>query len=588
MYILGISCHYHDASATLLKDGVIIAAADQERFTRVKHDSAFPKEAIEFVLHYAGISIAEVDKVAFYEKPIKKLDRVLQQYIITFPRSLKVFLQSTPVVLSEKIRILNVIKKELKYKGDVAFIDHHMSHAASAFFPSPFSEAAIYTVDGVGEWATTTYGYGDANRINLHGQISFPHSLGLLYSTITALLGFSVNNSEYKVMGLSAYGEKDKHINQYYPLLLKTIDVKTDGSFRLDMQYFKYDYSGKMPSAKLEELLTIKTRKPTEPVTNAHQDLAAALQLITEEVVLAGLNYLYQVTGSENLVMAGGVALNSVLNGKILSSTPFKRLWIQPNAGDGGGSMGAALAVYYEVTKQQRDPKQYLKHAYLGPEQSDSKIEQYLQTNAISYSKFTDSTELLSTTAKLLHQNKVVGWFQGRMEWGPRALGARSILANPCNPDAQELLNTKVKHREKFRPFAPVICRERVADYFEADQELPLAADFMLMVYPIKQKWHKLIPAVTHVDGSGRLQTIAREQNPLYYDLLVEFEKLSQVPILINTSFNIRGEPIVCTVHDAYKCLMGTEIDYLVAGNYLIARDQNLRDAWNSEVNARD
>jgi len=533
-----------------------------------------------------GITINQVDHIGFYEKPFLKFERVLSQHLEKFPRSMKTFLSSMPSWLNEKLRIVKTIKKKLKYKGSILFIEHHLAHAASTFLPSPFKKAAIVTLDGVGEWATTTYGLGEGKEIELIKEIRFPDSIGLLYSTITAYLGFSVNNSEYKVMGLSPYGEGDKEKNPYYEKLKKVVDIKEDGSYKFDMSYFKYHYKDRMPSKKMCKLLGGPIRKGESEVTQKHKDLAAALQIITEEIITKILNHLHKETKCDNLVFSGGVALNSVYNGKILSNTPFKKIWIQPNASDGGTSIGVASYIYNVILDNERSYQ--LKDAFLGPEYSKEEIKLFLDGNKIKYSEFKDNKELVKTIAQLVKDNRVVGWFQGRMEWGPRALGSRSILANPCNPNAQELLNTKVKHREKFRPFAPVVCEDDALTYFECDKPIPEPTDYMLMVYPVKKEWQDKIPSVTHVDGSGRLQTIRRPQNPLYYDTIKEFGKLTKIPILINTSFNIRGEPIVCTPKDAYKCMMGTGIDYLVMDKYLVKREENPRDMWDSEKNAID
>ena len=428
---------------------------------------------------------------------------------------------------------------------------------------SPFEKAAIVTVDGVGEWTTTAIGYGKGNDIKLHKEIRFPHSLGLLYSTITAFLGFRVNNSEYKVMGLAAYGNPDK----YYDRLKKVIDVKEDGSFRLKMDYFVFHYKDRMPSKKMIELLGPQ-RKPDTELTQRHKNIAAALQKLTEEVLLGILNQAYKETKCNNVVYSGGVALNSVFNGKILKLTPFRNVWIQPNALDGGTSMGAAAFVYNALLGKER---RRLEHAYLGPGFSDKKIREFLDKKKAKYTILFEK-ELISKTAELIYENKIIGWFQGRMEWGPRALGARSILANPLNPEMQDILNKQVKHRESFRPFAPVVCAEDAAKYFECDDPLPEPAEYMLMVYPIKKNYQKKIPSVTHIDGTGRLQVIRRKTNPLYYNLVKEFGKISGTPILVNTSFNVKGEPIVCTPDDAYNCFMKTGIDYLVIGNQLVEK----------------
>ena len=586
IYILGISCYYHDSSAALLKDGAVVAAAQEERFTRKKHDTSFPINAVNYCLRSHNITIKDIGYIGFYEKPLLKFERVLHQHLESFPKSFKTFLGSMPSWLNEKLRVMRKVRKALKYRGDVFFIEHHLAHAASSFLVSPFEEAAIVTADGVGEWTTTAYGKGRSNEIELYREIRFPHSIGLLYSAITAYLGFSVNNSEYKVMGLSAYGNMDKKTNEYYEKLRNVIDIKDDGSFRLDMGYFRYHYADRMPSKRLCALLGGKIRKPESEVSKRHKDIAAAVQLITEEAMTKILSHAHRETGCDNLVLAGGVALNSVYNGKILRSTKFKRVWIQPDAGDGGTSIGAACYAYNSILGKKRNF--IFDNAYLGPEYSEKELRKFLEKNSIKYSEFRSDKELVKETAKLIHENHVVGWFQLGMEWGPRALGARSILSNACNPKMQEILNLKVKHREKFRPFAPAVCEDDALKYFDCDIPIPEPTSYMLMVYPIKREFHKKIPAVTHIDGSGRLQTVKRSQNPGYYDLIKEFGKLSGIPIIVNTSFNIRGEPIVCTPHDAYKCMMGTGIDCLVMGRFLIRREDNMRDAWDSEKNAKD
>jgi carbamoyltransferase len=584
MYILGVSCYYHDASAALLKDGKIIAAAQEERFTRKKHDTSFPINAINYCLKSQNISIEEIAYIGFYEKPFLKFERILYQHLENFPKSYKVFLAGLPLWFNEKLRVVKTIRKKLKYKKDIFFIEHHLAHAASAFLPSPFDKSAIVTIDGVGEWTTTAYGMGNGNNINLLKEIRFPNSIGLLYSTITAYLGFSVNNSEYKVMGLAPYGNMNR-TNPYYKRLLKIVDIKKDGSYRFDMSYFKYHYTDRMPSKKLWEILGGPIRKPNSELNQRHKDIAAALQLVTEDILMKILNYIYKITKCENIVMVGGVALNSVFNGKILKNTPFKKIWIPPDPGDGGTSIGAALYIYNTLFGKKRIYK--LKEPYLGPRFTEKEIKKFLDENKIKYSTFKNNKELIKKTAGLIMNDNVIGWFQGGMEWGPRALGARSILSNPCNPNMKEILNLKVKHREKFRPFAPVVCIEDAPKYFKCDKPIPEPTDFMLMVYPIFKKWRGKIPSVTHVDGSGRLQTIRRHQNPLYYDLIKQFGKLSGIPILINTSFNIRGEPIVCIPKDAYKCMMGTGIDYLVIDKFLIKRDDNPKHIWDSEKNAK-
>lgn len=586
MYVLGISCYYHDASAALLKDGVVVAAAEEERFTRKKHDSSFPIHAIQFCLKSQNITINDISYIGFYEKPFLKFERVLYQHLEMFPKSLKTFLSSLNSWLTEKLRVVRAIRKKLNYKKNILFVEHHLAHAASSFLVSPFEKAAIVTIDGVGEWTTTTYGIGEGNEIHLMKQITFPHSIGLLYSTVTAYLGFSVNNSEYKVMGLAAYGNMNRTTNPYYEKLKTVIDLKDDGSYRLDMSYFKFHYADRMPSEKFCTLLGGPISKRNAEMTQRHKDISAAVQLLTEDIVTKILRHVHKETKLSAVVLAGGVALNSVYNGKIMSTTPFKQVWIQPNASDGGTSIGVAAYIYNTILGHKRNYIQ--NHAYLGPSFQEQEIKAFLDENKIKYTSFTSDSLLVEGVAKLLYQNAVVGWFQLGMEWGPRALGARSILANPMNQKAKELLNEKVKHREKFRPFAPVVCADDATTYFSGDTPLPEPAEYMLMVYPVLEKWREKIPSVTHVDGSGRLQTIQRHQNPLYYDLIKVFGKISGIPILINTSFNIRGEPIVCTPYDAYKCMMGTGIDYLVMGKFLIKRDDNPEDIWDSEAYADD
>ena len=572
MYILGISCYYHDAAACLIKDGKIVAAAEEERFTRKKHDPSFPINAINFCLKEANISSKELSFIGFYEKPLSKFERILSQHLEMFPYSFWSFYKTIPNWLSEKLRIPKIIKKKLKYKGDILFIDHHLAHASSSFLVSPFKNAAILTVDGVGEWTTTAIGYGKENEIRLLKEVKFPHSIGLLYSTVTAHLGFSVNNSEYKIMSLAAYGT-----TLYYDKFMKIVDLKEDGSYMLDMDYFDYHFRLKMPGKKfVKEFGPI--RKPNEELTQHHKNIAASLQKVTEDVLFKILNYLYEETKCENLCMAGGVALNSVANGKIKKNTKFKNIFIQPASSDAGTSLGVAFYIYNSVLNNKRNC--IMDSVYLGPEFYNNKIQSFLDSNKINYKKLKDENELVKETAKFIYQNNVIGWFQGRMEFGPRALGNRSILANPCNPQMKKILNEKVKHREEFRPFAPVIIEEKVKEYFDIDKK---DERFMLFVYPIKESKRKLIPPVNHVDGTARLQTVNKEQNLLYYNLIREFEKLSKVPVLINTSFNIRGEPIVCTPEDAYKCMMGTEIDYLILNNFLIKRNDNLKDVWSSE-----
>ena len=577
MNILGISCFYHDSAACLIKDGIVAAAAEEERFTRKKHDIDFPINAINYCLKEGGITKDQISYIAFYEKPLLKFERLLSMHLEMFPKSYWTFFKAIPPWINEKLRVPSVIRKKLKYNGDVLFIEHHLAHAASSFLVSPFEEAAILTIDGVGEWATASYGYGKGNEITLLKELRFPHSIGLLYSTVTVHLGFSINNSEYKVMGLSPYGKP-----AYYENFRKVVDIKEDGSIEMDMSYFDYHYKLTMPSQKfVSEFGPI--RKPHEEVMQKHKDIAASLQKITEEIIFKMLNNLHKETKMDNLCMAGGVALNSVANGKITRNTPFKKVWIQPAASDAGTSLGAAAYAYNTILGHKR--KYTMKSAYLGPSFSSDEVKDFLDKNKIAYKKFKSKDALIKLTATLLNESNVIGWFQGRMEWGPRALGARSILSNATNPKMKDILNLKVKHREHFRPFAPVISREDAHDYFEIDKD---EEPFMLFVYPFKEKVRHLVPSVVHVDGSGRLQTTSEEENYLYYHVIKEFEKLSGIPILVNTSFNIRGEPIVCTPQDAYKCMMGTGIDYLVMEDFLIRREDNPKDMWDSEKIAKD
>lgn len=560
MNILGISCYYHDASACLLKDGKVVAAADEERFTRIKHDNNFPINAINYCLNKGGISGEDVDYIGFYEKPIMKFDRVISQYLETFPRSFKMFIDTMPSFLSEKLRIHSKIRKEVKYEGEIFFIDHHLAHSSSAFLTSPFKKSAILTIDAVGEWATTNIGLGEGNRIKIFKEIRFPHSLGLLYTTVTTYLGFKANNDEYKVMGLAAYGKP-----RYYEKFKKIIHVKEDGSFFLDMSYFDYHHKLRMPSKKFIEEFGPE-RTPESEIKSRHQDIAASLQKITEEIIFKILNHLHDLTGTENLCMAGGVALNSVANGKITKNTPFRHIHIQPASSDSGTSMGAALFVYNSILG--KDRAYVLDSAYLGPSFSKEEVEKFLINKNATYKRFESEKELANKIAELVWKNKIVALFRGRMEWGPRALGNRSILANPCNPKMKDILNSKVKHREWFRPFAPTVPLENGEKYFDIDMPVP----HMNMVYPVKEEKRKILPSVTHVDGSGRVQTVTKKQNPFLHTVLKEFEKLSSVPILINTSFNVRGEPIVCTPEDAYKCFKGTDIDHLVMNKFLISK----------------
>ncbi len=585
-HVLGISCFYHDSAAALLKDGVVVAAGQEERFSRKRHDSDFPHRAIQYVLHEAGVKPEELDAVGFYDKPLLKFERMLSTYVATFPRSFNSFRKAMPVWLHEKLWVPSIIRKELKpYKGPILFAEHHVSHAASCFLPSPFEEAAILTVDGVGEWATASFGVGKGTDVRMIKEIRFPHSLGLLYSAFTYYLGFKVNSAEYKVMGLAPYG-KPVHFDR---IMKEMVHLKEDGSFKLDMRYFAYDHGLRMTSGAFDEFFGGPPRKPETWMSEREFDIAASVQKVCEEVVLHMVRHLHRETGLTKLCMAGGVALNCVANGRVIRETPMKELWVQPAAGDAGGAVGVAHYVYNTLHKQPR--AKAWTHAYLGPQFTDAEIAQYLDGAGARYQTLSDQ-ELPARTAKLISEGNVVGWFQGRMEFGPRALGNRSILGDPRSPNMQKTLNLKVKYRESFRPFAPSVLRERVADWFELDGDSPYMLLVADVVKPRRRKMtpeeeqlfgiEKLnvlrseIPAVTHLDYSARIQTVHSDTNPRYHALISEFERLTGCPVLVNTSFNVRGEPIVCTPDDAFRCFMGTELDVLVVGNcYLRKEAQN-------------
>ncbi|MBI5185703.1 MAG: carbamoyltransferase [Nitrospinae bacterium] len=558
MYILGISAYYHDSAAALIKDGELIAAAQEERFTRKRHDHDFPLSAVQYCLQEAGIDIGQVDYVSFYDKPLLKFERIMVTYLATFPWSFPSFIKAMPMWLHQKLWIPNDIKKKLGYHRKVLFTEHHESHAASAFLVSPFEEAAILTLDGVGEWATATMGKGEGTNIEILREINFPHSLGLLYSAFTYFLGFKVNSAEYKVMGLAPYGEP-----KYVDLIKDNlISIKEDGSFRMNMKCFAYDYGLTMTNKNMNKLFGIPVRKSEGPLEQIHKDIAASVQKVTEEIVLRMCRALHALTKSRNLCMAGGVALNCVANGRVIKETPFENVFIQPAAGDAGGALGTAAFVYHALLgKERRTP---MKHAYWGPLYSNEEIGKFLDEHGIIYEKLPDE-EFVKKTARLIDSQNVVGWFQGRMEFGPRALGARSILADARNPANKDVVNMKIKFRESFRPFAPAVLEEKASEYFELDRESP----YMLLVAQVREG-KKTIPAVTHVDGSARIQTVSRETSPLFYDLIRSFDELTGCPVIINTSFNVRGEPIVCTPKDAYLCFMRTNMDYLAIGNYLL------------------
>lgn len=596
VYILGISAYYHDSAAALLCDGEIVAAAQEERFTRKKHDAGFPKKAIEFCLKEAGIALGDVDYVAFYDKPFLKFERLLETYLAFAPRGFSSFRIAIPVWLREKLFLKDLLRKELKtyapgYDWDsrLRFSEHHLSHAASAFYPSPFKEAAVLTMDGVGEWATTSLAIGRGNKLEVIKEIHFPHSLGLLYSAFTYYTGFKVNSGEYKLMGLAPYGEP-----KYTQLILDhLIDLKPDGSFRLDQSYFNYSTGLTMTSQKFHDLFGAPPSQSEERLEQRHMDLAASIQAVTEEVVLRLTRSIRSETGIRNLCLAGGVALNCVANGKVLRDGRFDSLWIQPAAGDAGGALGAAMAIYHIHLDQPRtvDGSDRMCGSYLGPAFEQAEIEQRLTAVGAKFTVLDDTT-LFEAGAAALTEGKALGWFQGRMEFGPRALGGRSILGDARSPAMQSVLNLKVKYRESFRPFAPSVLREDVADWFELDGDSP----YMLLVAnvdknrrcAITEKERQLfgidklnvprseIPAVTHVDYSARIQTVHADTNPRYYALISAFKRQTGCPVIVNTSFNVRGEPIVCTPEDAFRCFMGTEIEALAIGNcWLDKNNQN-------------
>ncbi len=587
VYILGISAFYHDSAACLIKDGDILAAAQEERFTRKKHDDEFPRQSIDYCLSEAGITIDDVDYVGFYDKPFLKFERLLLTYLNYAPFGLRSFLKAMPVWLKQKIFLKDFVLNELGYEGEILFTEHHESHAASAFFPSPFDKAAILTMDGVGEWATTSFGVGEGNKIELQSEINFPHSLGLLYSAMTYYLGFRVNSGEYKVMGLAPYGEP-----KYVDLIKQhLIDIKPDGSFKLNMKYFNYCTGLTMTNKKFDQLFGHPPRKPETEISQRDMDMARSIQEVTEEVMLKMADHVHQQTGLDNLCLAGGVALNCVGNGKILKRSPFKNIWIQPAAGDAGGALGVASFIWYQVLQNQRpsDNKTDLQHGtYLGPKFDVDGIERYLNSEKLPYTKYT-SDELPERVAELIADENVIGLFLGRMEFGPRALGARSIIGDPRSAKMQSTINLKIKFRESFRPFAPSVLEERVSDFFDLNSQSP----YMLLVadvHPDKvikdalkseaRGLDKLkvirseIPAITHVDCSARVQTVNEQTHPIYYRIIKAFGEKTGCPVIINTSFNIRGEPIVCTPQDAYRCFMCTDMDYLVLENCVLEKSK--------------
>jgi len=593
VHILGISAFYHDSAACLIRDGEIIAAGSEERFTRKKGDSAFPAEAVAFCLRQAGITRDQVDYVGFYDKPLLKFERILETYLGVAPKGFRSFLMAGPLWIKEKLYQDKALRSELgDYQGPLLYAEHHESHAASAFFPSPFEEAAILTLDGVGEWATTTMGVGRGNDIQLTREIRWPDSLGLLYSAFTYYTGFKVNSGEYKVMGLAPYGQP-KYVDLIYKHL---VDLKEDGSFRLNQKYFNYLSGLTMTNGAFNELFGGAPREPETKLTQKEMDLARSVQVVCEDIMLRMARTVHKETGLENLCMAGGVALNCVGNGRILREGPFKRIFIQPAAGDAGGALGVGQLIWHRYLKQPRrvtPGRDTMKGAYLGPAFAPAEIESFLKKQGAAYERL-EQADLNRKVAQLLADEKIIGWFDGRMEFGPRALGSRSIIGDPRSPRMQADMNIKIKFREGFRPFAPSVLRERVQDYFELDCDSP----YMLLVAPVKkerqlpmtaeqkQLWgidqlnvpRSDLPAITHIDYSARVQTVERDTNPNYYDMIKAFEALTGCGVVVNTSFNVRGEPIVCTPADAHQCFMRTHIDYLVLGPFLL--DKTRQPEW--------
>jgi len=600
MTILGISAFYHDSAAALIVDGEIVAAAQEERFTRIKHDPAFPRNAVDYCLRQAGLTAAQIDHVVFYEKPFLKFERLLETHLAVAPAGFRAFLQAMPQWVHEKLQLPRVIDRGLGglYRKRYIFTEHHESHAASAFFPSPFEEAAVLVLDGVGEWATASLGHGEGNHVTLSHEMHFPHSLGLLYSAFTYHCGFKVNSGEYKLMGLAPYGKPS-----YFDLILShLLDLKADGSFRLDQSYFNYCGGLTMTSGKFSRLFGGPPRQPEAALTQREFDLAASVQKVTELIMLRMAAYLHQLTGSKNLCLAGGVALNCVGNGRLLRESPFDNIWIQAAAGDAGGALGAALFAWYQLLENPRVPQKPdgQRASLLGPSYSDAETEAVLGQESAVYHRLGDETELCERVAGLIARGKVVGWMQGRMEFGPRALGNRSILGDARDPGMQSLLNQKIKFRESFRPFAPIVLADRAAEYFDlrAGQESP----YMLLVAPVRREQRlagtspptgglsqmhprSVIPAVTHVDYSARIQTVDEVRNPLLHRLLSAVDRLTGCPVTINTSFNVRGEPMVCSPDDAYRCFMATNMDALAIGNFVLFKEEQPESA---QINIRE
>ena len=567
MNILGISCYYHDSAACLLRDGVIVSAVAEERLSRKKHDNGFPSLAIGHCLDWSNISMQDVDVVAFYEKPMVKFERVMSQHLDAFPKGAKVFRENIGSWFSKKLKIRETLRNEFGYTGRIAYVPHHLSHAASAFYLSGFEKAAIVTIDGVGEWATTTVGSGKGNIISLDKEIRFPHSLGLLYSAVTAYLGFEVNDAEYKVMGYAAYGNPETYRDKFTEL----ITLHEDGSFSLNMKYFTYTGSDRMYGRALEALFGLPTRKKESGIHQEYADVAAGLQQALEDAVFHMLASVHKRYKTDSLCLSGGVALNSVLNGKIASHSPFTHIYIPPDPGDAGGAMGAAMHVYMKTSDE---PSMKKKRFFpnIGPSYTEEQIRDVLDGYGLTYRKVSDMPTLVDIVSGYLSKQKVIGWFQGRMEWGPRALGFRSILASASDEKMKDIINAKIKHRELFRPFAPVILNTHVRRYFKTDKIISESAKYMLLVYPFTATGKARVPATVHVDGTGRLQVIEREDNAPYFDLIKSFYKKTGTPVILNTSFNVRGEPIVCTPSDAVKCFLKTDIDYLVIDTFIVKK----------------
>ena len=608
-HILGISAYYHDSAAALVSEGAIVAAAQEERFTRKKHDPAFPRNAINYCLQEANLSLPDIEHIVFYDKPLVKFERLLETYLAYTPKGFRSFVAAMPVWLKDKLFLKNTLQRELANLGGIKqntlpplfFTEHHESHAASAFYPSPFRKAATLCLDGVGEWATSSVWLGENNRLTPMWEIDFPHSLGLLYSAFTYYTGFKVNSGEYKLMGLAPYGEP-KYVDR---ILEHLLDLKEDGTFRLDMDYFNYTTGLTMTSRKFDQLFGGPPRKSESEITRKEMDLARSIQVVTEEIVLRLARTVHQELGTDYLCLAGGVALNCVANGRILREGPFKDIWIQPAAGDAGGALGAALSIWHAYLDNPRQPNNTddsMQGAYLGRRYSNEEIIAYLDSIGASHTRL-DDPELMPRLAELLDSENVIGWFNGRMEFGPRALGGRSIIGDPRSPKMQSVMNLKIKYRESFRPFAPAIKAEKVSEWFEIDRHSP----YMLLVAPVRNdrritmtpEQEQLfgidrlniprseIPAITHVDYSARIQTIHKETNPRFHDLVSHFEQRTGCPLLINTSFNVRGEPIVASPEDAYRCFMRTEMDYLVMENILLAKsdqpDRVQDESWKEE-----